>query len=178
MTKTISIIHFKATLLQSKAASLTFLHLPKNVSTKLPSRGMTAVEGTINGSPFQAALEPDGKGSHWLRVDKKMREAAHANVGDTVTLDITPMQEELEPKLPVDVRKALAAAPKARKVWADITPSARRDWIHWITSAKQVETRSRRIKNACSMLTTGKRRVCCFDRSGMYSNSMRCPVAD
>ena len=29
---------------------------------------------------------------------------------------------------------------------------ARRDWIHWVTSAKQAETRARRIKNACSML--------------------------
>jgi len=31
---------------------------------------------------------------------------------------------------------------------------------------------ARRIKNACSMLAAGKRRVCCFDRSGFYSKSM------
>jgi len=53
--------------------------------------------------------------------------------------------------------------------WSDITPNARRDWIHWITSPKQPETRARRIKNACSMPETGKRRACCFDRSGFYS---------
>ena len=34
-------------------------------------------------------------------------------------------------------------APKARAVWSDITPIARTDWIHWITSAKQAETRVR-----------------------------------
>jgi Bacteriocin-protection, YdeI or OmpD-Associated len=61
--------------------------------------------------------------------------------------------------------------------WSDITPNARRDWIHWITSPKQEETRARRIKNACSMLTAGKRRVCCFDRSGFYSKSMSAPKA-
>ena len=75
------------------------------------------------------------------------------------------------------MRKALAVAPKARVLWTDITPIARRDWIHWITSAKQEETRARRIKNACSMLAAGKRRVCCFDRSGFYSKSLSAPKA-
>ncbi|HJY07460.1 MAG TPA: YdeI/OmpD-associated family protein, partial [Bryobacteraceae bacterium] len=47
---------------------------------------------------------------------------------------------ESEPTVPVDLRKALAgAAPKARALWSDITPIARRDWIHWITSAKKIQ---------------------------------------
>ena len=67
-----------------------------------------------------------------------------------------------KPRIPAGLQKALAVAPKARALWSDITPIARRDWILWITSAKLPETRARRIKNACSMLTAGKRRVCCF----------------
>ena len=141
-------------------------------------RGMTAVEGTINGFPFQATLEPDGQGGHWLKVDRKLRERADAEVGDIVTLEIAPAVEEPEPTMPADLRKALAtAAPKARALWTDITRNARRDWIHWIASAKQPETRTRRIKNACSMLAAGKRRVCCFDRSGFYSKSLSAPKA-
>ena len=138
---------------------------------------MTTVQGTINRHPFRATLEPDGQRSHWLKVDRKMREAAEADVGEVVTLEIAPAEEELEPKVPADLRKALAAAPKARVVWSDITPVARRDWIYWITSAKQPETRARRIDNACDMLAGGKRRVCCFDRSGFYSKSSTCPEA-
>src|SRR3989344_7930771 len=65
-------------------------------------------------------------------------------------------------RMPTDLRKALAAAPQAQELWADITPIARRDWILWISTAKQLETRRRRIKNACAMLASGKRRVCCF----------------
>ena len=86
--------------------------------------------------------------------------------------------KEPEPEVPEDVRKALAAsAPKTRAVWSDITPIARRDWIQWIVSAKQEETRARRIKNACSMLAAGKRRPCCFDRSGFYAKSLSAPRA-
>jgi len=156
----------------------TFLVLPRNASAKLPSRGMTAIEGTINGFRFQAVLEPDGQKSHWLKVDRKIREAAGAEAGDVVTLEIAPAARELEPAIPADLKKALgAAAAKTRAVWSDITPNARRDWIHWIISAKQEETRTRRVKNACSMLAAGKRRVCCFDRSGFYSKSLSAPKA-
>ena len=176
-------IRFSATLLRPKAAanavSWTFLTLPKEASAKLPSRSMTSVEGTFNGLAFQATLEPDGQGGHWLKVDRKMREEAGAEAGDVVTLEIAPVAEEPEPRAPADLRKALAAAPPGvRKVWSDVTPIARRDWIHWIVSAKQAETRARRIRTACDMLAKGKRRPCCFDRSGMYDKSLSCPVAD
>ena len=182
MAKTASKIRFKAKLFRpaksEKGESWTFLNLPKTASAKLPSRSMTAIEGTINDAPFEAVLEPDGQKGHWLKVERKLSEAAGADAGDIVTLEIAPAAEEPEPRVPVDLQTALATAePKARVVWEDITPIARRDWIQWITSAKQAETRVRRIKNACSMLAAGKRRVCCFDRSGFYSKSLSAPKA-
>jgi Bacteriocin-protection, YdeI or OmpD-Associated/Domain of unknown function (DUF1905) len=181
ITRSASNIRFKAKLLRPEATgkkeSWTFLVLPKNSSAKLPSRGMEAVEGTLNGVRFQATLEPDGQKSHWLKVDRKLREAAGAEAGDVVALEIAPVGEEPEPKVPADLRKALAAAPKARALWSNITPIARKDWIHWIMSSKLPETRARRVRNACTMLAGGKRRVCCFDRSGFYSKSFSAPKA-
>jgi hypothetical protein len=181
MTKTAPKIRFKAKLLRpaqtAKGSSWTFLVLPGNASAMLPTRGMTTVEGTINGYPFRATLEPDGQRSHWLKVNKKMREAAGAEVGDVVALEIMAVERAIEPQVPADLRKALAAAPMARALWSDITRVARRDWIHWITSAKQPETRARRVENACQMLAAGKRRVCCFDRSGFFSKSFGAPKA-
>jgi hypothetical protein len=181
MTKPASKIRFKAKLFRpaesAKAGCWNFLILPTNASAKLPSRGVTPIEGTINGFPFQATLEPDGQKSHWLKVDRKLSKSASAAAGDMVTLEIAPAGKDTEPEVPTDLRKALAADPKARALWSDITPNARRDWIHWIISPKQPETRARRIKNACSMLTAGRRRVCCFDRSGFYSKSLSAPKA-
>ncbi len=180
MAKIVSTIRFKSKLLKPadvKAASWTFLVLPKTASAKLPTRSMTSIEGTVNGHPFQATLEPDGQGSHWLKVSKKLREGAVAEVGEVVTLEIKPAAQEPEPSMPADLRKALAAAPKAKVVWSDITPVARRDWIHWISSGKRAETRTRRIATACDMLASGKRRACCFDRSGMFSKSLSAPKA-
>ncbi len=181
MGKDTGTIRFKAKLLrpaQPKGAAWAFFVLPAAASAKLPTRSMVTVDGMLEGQPFQATLEPDGEGSHWLRVDKALREAAGADFGDTVALEIAPVDVEPEPSVPPDIRKALAGHPAAKAQWTSLTPVARRDWIHWITSGKKAETRVKRIGTACDMLASGKRRACCFDRSGMYSKgNMGAPVA-
>ena len=154
-----------------------FLVLPKAASEKLPRRGRTTAEGSINGIPFQATLEPDGQLSHWLKVDPQLAEAAGASVGEMVTVQIAPAKAESEPAIPADLNKALAAAPAAKAVWDATTTIARLDWVHWIESAKQPGTRQRRVESACDMLASGKKRVCCFDPSGYYSKSLSAPTA-
>lgn len=178
MTTAKRTIRFKAELLRPdnpKGAAWSFLVLPATASAKLPTRSMTTVDGTLDGQSFQATLEPDGQGSHWLKVGRALREAAGAAVGDTVALDITPVTEEPEPRLPADLRQALADTPAAKAQWDSLTPVARRDWIHWIASGKKAETRVRRIATSCDMLASGKRRACCFDRSGIYSKGLGAP---
>ena len=160
-----STIRFSSRLLLPKANEKTgswILTLPRNASAKLPSRSRTAVEGTINGFPFRAALEPNGNRNHCLRVNKTMRDGTGAATGEMVTVEIARVGEEPELRVPMDLRKALAAAPMSQAGWQDITPNARRDWIFSICSAKQPETRRRRIEKACDMLACGKRRLCCF----------------
>lgn len=154
-----------------------FVILPKSVSETLPRRGRTTVDGTLNGYRFQATLEPDGKLSHWFRINEKLLEAAGAIIGEFVEFEVSPTEPEPEPEVPPDLEEALASAPKARAVWDETTTIARVDWIHWVTSAKQPKTRAKRILDACDMLASGKRRVCCFDPSGFYSKAFTAPKA-
>jgi len=165
-----STIRFEAKLF--RIGSWTILRLPKSASAKLPSRGMTMVEGNINGSHFQAALEPDGQGSHWFRVDKTLLDRVGANAGDTVTLAIEPAKEWPEPEVPEDLQNTLAADPQMLNLWMDITPMGRWDWVRWIRSTKQPKTRRRRIEAACSKLRAGERRPCCFNRAACTEPSV------
>ena len=65
-------------------------------------------------------------------------------------------------KLPIDLRKALAATPASQNAWEEITALARNEWICWITSAKKPETRKHRIERTSHELAKGKRRPCCW----------------
>lgn len=177
---TAAAIRFTATLqrpAQPKGARWRFLVLPKAASATLPTRSMVTVEGRFCGQPFQATLEPDGAGSHWLKVEKRLLDAAGVDAGDAVKLEIAPVAKEPEPKVPADLRVALAANAAAKATWKDTTAVARRDWIHWIGSGKKAETRVKRIDVAIDKLACGNRRACCFDRSGMYSKGSMGPPA-
>lgn len=153
-----------------------FVMFPKAVSDRLPRRGRTSVEGTVNGRAFLATLEPDGLQGHWMRLDDEFMTALGIRVGDKLVFDVAPVEHEPEPEVPTDLRAALAASPAASAAWNDTTTIARVDWIHWITTAKQARTREQRIANACNMLASGKRRVCCFDPSGFYSKAFSAPL--
>lgn len=157
--------------------SWAFLILPKAASDQLPRRGRTTVNGTMNGAVFQETLEPDGQLSHWLKVNAELMESAGAAVGDIVNVEISPVKQEPNPAVPQDLENALKANSEAQAAWAGITTVARLDWIHWIVSAKKDKTRSKRISDACEMLTSDKQRVCCFDSSGFYSKAFRSPEA-
>ena len=165
-------IRFTATLQRPatpKNATWRFLRLPKAASAKLPSRGMVSVTGTLGGHDFNATLEPDGEDGHWLKVPRALHETAGVDAGEHVAVMVRAVDKEPEPRVPADLRAALDAIPAAKAQWSAITPVARRDFVQWVTTARQAETRARRIRNGCDMLAAGKRRVCCFDRSGKYS---------
>ena len=98
-------IRFQAKL--TAVGSQAILRLPEAASSKLPSRGMSMVEGTFNGHAFQAPLEPDGMGSHWFRVSNTMLKAAGAEVGDSVSVALEPMAPGRNPGCPRIWRKRL-----------------------------------------------------------------------
>jgi uncharacterized protein YdeI (YjbR/CyaY-like superfamily) len=68
-----------------------------------------------------------------------------------------------EAATPPELRQALAVTPAAEAAWADLTPIGRRDFVRWINTAKQAETRQRRIAVAIDKLTRGERRPCCYN---------------
>lgn len=148
-----------------KIGHWTLLRLPESASEKLPSRGMTMAEGTVSAIPFQAALEPDGKGSHWFRLSENLCEAVSLDCDNIVMVVIEPCKVWPEPEVPTDLTMALKENPAAKKLWLAITPQARWDWVRWIRATKNAATRLRRIDIACVKLRSGERRPCCFNRN-------------
>ena len=64
--------------------------------------------------------------------------------------------------MPIDLKQALVADEAALKVWEDLTPLARNEWICWVTFVKQAETRKDHVRRVVSELKEGMRRPCCW----------------
>ena len=138
------------------------IKLPKEISDQLPSRGMVMIECTLNQIVFQAALEPDGLGSHWFELDDKLIDDAALSTGGLVKLEISVLYNWYEPVVPKDLEVALKSS-ELLDLWDGLTVRARWEWIRWIQFTKNPDTRKRRIEVTCSKLDNGKKRPCCFD---------------
>jgi hypothetical protein len=164
-------IRFEATAVA--IADRPILRLPQKASEQLPSRGQVAVQGTINGRPFQTVLEPDGNFGHWISLDRELQAAASLGVGDSAILELELQKDWPEPKVPNDLRAALAAAPpEIRDLWHEITPMARWEWVRWVNATANPDTRSRRVEVTISKTESGKRRPCCFNLSSCTDPSV------
>ena len=90
-------------------------------------------------------------------LDRLIREAA-----DLAKTAPAPRKTKHEPKAGPEMHpafaKALAAAPKAKAALDGFPPSAQRDYLEWISEAKQDTTREKRIATAIEWLGEGKRR--------------------
>src|SRR5690606_39409942 len=165
-------IRFKARVLrpaQPAGADWCFFVLPPAASKRLPSRGRVTVRGPLADAPFQAPLEPDGAGGHWMKVAAPLLAAAGVGPGATVALQMAPLAEEPEPEVPADLARALADHPQSRATWDDITPRARRDRVQWMTSGKKAETRIKRLAVACDDHAAGASSALRLVTSGLCS---------
>jgi uncharacterized protein YdeI (YjbR/CyaY-like superfamily) len=60
------------------------------------------------------------------------------------------------PKPPADLAAALRKHPKAKATYDAFPPSKQREYVEWITEAKQEATRERRLATAVEWLAQGK----------------------
>ena len=91
------------------------------------------------------------------QLDSMLREAA-ALAATAPAPRKTKHEPKPAPGMHPEFAAALAKSPKARAVLDGFPPSAQRDYLEWISEAKQDATRAKRIATAVEWLEEGKRR--------------------
>ncbi len=90
-----------------------------------------------------------------LIASGRMTDAGLAKVPADVEPQPSVASRPLE--IPVVLAVALDASPDAKRFFEALPPSARRDVIHWVGSAKRQTTRERRVAEAISLFANGRR---------------------
>ena len=91
------------------AGSWTYVRIPFSVPEVFGTKGQLKVRGTINGKPYRSSAMPEGDGSHFLVVNKALRDAVGVTQGDVVRVEMEPDGAPRPLDLPDDLRQALAA---------------------------------------------------------------------
>ncbi len=113
----------------------------------------------INGQPRQPwriNMMPAGDGSFYLYLHGDVRKASSTKVGDIVSVDLSfdanyrngPMHP-----MPSWFKKALDANPVARKNWAKLIPSRKKEILRYFSWLKSPEARTRNVDRAIHVLS-------------------------
>ena len=149
---------FHATLIRpEQPGAWTYLNIPFSVEDAFGSKGQIKLRGRINGHAFRGTAMPHGDGTHYLVVNKSIRDAIGAEQGDTVSVVMELDTEERILDVPADLLAALEKDEPAWAVFEKLSYSHKKEYVDWIESAKTTETRQRRIQSARQMITQRER---------------------
>jgi hypothetical protein len=119
-----------------------------DVADELGAKHRTRVRGTLDDAEYRSNLISMG-GRLVLGVHKATLKAAGRDTGDTVrvtmAIDAEPLPNDEVPDL---LARSLKKNPRARRAWDSMPPSHRRRYVGFITEAKRVETRERRVDDS------------------------------
>jgi uncharacterized protein YdeI (YjbR/CyaY-like superfamily) len=110
-------------------------------------------EGSMTAGRFRDVSELP---AHEVLVDY-VREAVGLNAAG-VKVDRPKKAPAPPAEVPDDLANALKKAPAAAKYFASLAPSHKREYITWITEAKQPATREKRLATTIEWLSEGKPR--------------------
>ena len=115
--------------------------------------------GLVNGFAFRNALLPEGDGTHSMMFGKEMQAGAKAKQGETVSVVLWLDDKPRTVDVPEELEAALKKNAKAAGFFEGLSPSCKKEYAEWIDSAKQAETKERRVAKAVEMLLAGQKRV-------------------
>jgi hypothetical protein len=110
------------------------------------------VVAIVGGKSTCTTLVPAGGGRYRMQINTALRKAAHADVGDLVSVELRIDRASRALPVPGDLQAGLKRHPKAWKAFQALGPGHRRHFVQWFDSAKSAAARSRRMDRAIDHL--------------------------
>jgi uncharacterized protein YdeI (YjbR/CyaY-like superfamily) len=130
----------------------TVVRVPLDVAKIWGKPGQLRVKGRINGFTFRSSLFPDGKGSHFMMVNKKMQAGAGVQPGSKAQFRLEPDTAAREVTAPKELLKVLSQSKRLRKFYDSFNDSYRRYMCEWVGEGKHSDTRVRRAEQLAERL--------------------------
>ena len=139
-------IVFEATIVQHKGMNAAYVEFPYDVQELFGTRGQVKIRAELDGKIiYRGSLANMGVGCHILGLTKEIRKQLGKSFGDTIAVTLEKDTEERKVEIPDDIAEILNQNPGYRSFFDSLSYTNRKEYIHWIESAKKEETRSNRL---------------------------------
>jgi len=148
--------HFSGKIVQHQMRNMTFsvVFLPAKLAKELPldDYPRLRVDGAVNETPFNLALQPTGGKKKWhLLMSKRFLKSCGAKLGDRVAVGFEIADQEAV-NVPVELTAALETDNQAAHIWSELSAGKQRGFAYLVDSAKRSETRMRRADEVLQLI--------------------------
>jgi hypothetical protein len=143
---------FKTQLQQAEGMNATGIRVPVEAIAEMDAGKKPKVKVRVNGYEYRSTVAAYAGDVYMLPFASEHRQASGIKAGDEI--DVT-LEVDTEPRLvevPEDLAAALAEA-GLREAFEKLSPSARKEHVRQVESAKAAETRMKRIVGIVSKLS-------------------------
>lgn len=118
------------------------IQVPRDVVLALRrDKGPIRVIAALNGYVFHAAVMPQPEGG-FIMMTGKVRTGGRVEVGEVVTLELTPDESEIGLPVPAELEEALVIDRVGARVFAGLTPGRQRGIIALVDRQKGPDARA------------------------------------
>lgn len=142
-------LRFQSKLLSDQGAH--FVPVPVEVARALGSRKRGLLRVTINDYAFQATVAAH-RGRYFVAVRDAVREAAGVMAGDPVAVALEVDDDVRTADLPADLQAAIRDDPQVLAAFEGLAPWHKKEVVAWVSEAKRLETRRRRLVQALTFV--------------------------
>lgn len=146
------------TTIEQTGGTTTGIRVPEEVLEALGGGRRPRVVVTLDGGHTHRTTIGTHDGAPFIPVSSAVRGEAGVAGGQQVEVEVVIDDAPREVEVPDDLGAALAADDGARAWFEQLTDSQRKGFVTSVTSAKQPETRQRRVARAVEALTAGQKR--------------------
>jgi uncharacterized protein YdeI (YjbR/CyaY-like superfamily) len=147
---------FQATLERMRSRlNWVIVPIPFDAAKAWGNRGQIRVRGDINGFEFRTSLFPDGRGGHYLLVNRNMQKTGKVRAGQVARFRMEPDRAERTVSLPSELEKIFAQNRSLKRWFERLNFSAQSEICKWVCAVKGGESRVRRAEQIAErMLAT------------------------
>lgn len=135
---------FKTTLIRIDHALMKYiLIIPQEILTRLPGKSRIRVNGTINKAPFTLSILSLKDGRKYFAASTDLRKRAGLTAGSEAFISFHLIDENII-EIPEAFKEALLQDEEGAAIFTNLMPGLQRSLMHYIISAKGIDTQIRR----------------------------------
>lgn len=117
--------------------------VPPEIMDQLPKKGRIRVKGTMQGIPFALAIQSMKNGVRYFSVNRELFKKISSLSDGEISIKFHPVDPD-ELDIPEELNELLLQDEHAAEIWNNFTTGKKRGLIHYLDSAKSIETKVNR----------------------------------